>query len=478
MPVAYDANAAYSASRSDAKAATPNRARLLGRPRIARRQQTTWVGNFYDHLTRTDQDDTLDVMDHQGPGRRRPAADTRRQPSWSWPDSQPGQGDPGRSADSGPQAVLGSPTGPQRAEGAGTGAQRLIGAGSGAHPVLGNGTGGQPTLSGPGGRRGRTPGRGFPPGHEQPETPPGGFWYPGEAVGYPGKAVENPGEAVENPHLPDDTDPITRVDPRPPRTIAVQAGGRRSARSARSAKAKPKRRLLSRPGLLAAVVVVVLAAGFGGYKFLYEPRVNAPVPPSLRLPTSAPGSPDFDQSLGKWQHIGSRTEDPAALTVAGLFPPQFVLDGSSYVRTAASVTKNCSQSVYGAQLQAALKSGQCSQVARASYLSGNGQLMGTVGVVNLDTSAAAQKAGQATGPQEVIAPLPAKTGATKKLGDGTGVVQAEVKGHYLILMWAQLADLKSPSTSATKQLLEQFAGNLVTGSANINLSTRMLGGKA
>jgi hypothetical protein len=45
-------------------------------------------------------------------------------------------------------------------------------------------------------------------------------------------------------------------------------------------------------------------------------------------------------------------------------------------------------------------------------------------------------------------------------------------------MWAQLADLKSPSTSAAKQLLEQFATNLVTGSANINLSTRMLGGKA
>ena len=246
----------------------------------------------------------------------------------------------------------------------------------------------------------------------------------------------------------------------------------------RSAKAKPKRRLLSRPALLVAVAIVVLAAGFGGYKFLYEPRVNAPVPPSLRLPTTAPGSPDFDQSLGKWQHIGSRTEDPAPLTVQGLFPPQFVLNGSSYVRTAASVTKSCSQSVYGAQLQAALQSGHCSQVARASYISGNGQLMGTVGVVNLETSAAAQKAGQATGPKEVIAPLPAKKGATKKLGDGTGVVQAEVKGHYLILMWAQLADLKSPSTPAAKQLLEQFAANLVTGSANINLSTRMLGSKA
>ena len=433
-------------------------------------------------------------MDHQGAGPSRPAADTRRQASPSRPG--PGQGNSGSSADSGPQAVLRTPSGPQRVPavpgastgpqpgtgpqpstgpqrvparpgatgpqpvpglrrvtgaGADTGAQQRIGAGTGAQPTLGNGTGGQPTLGGPG-SAGWTPVQGLPPGHERSETPPDGFWYPSDGAG-----------------PPDAVDPSTRVDPRPPRTTA---GGRRSA------KAKPKRRLLSRSALLAAVAVVVLAAAFGGYKFFYEPRVNAPVSPSLRLPTTTPGSPDFDQSLGKWQHIGSRTEDPAPLTVAGLFPPQFLLNGTSYVRTAASVTKNCSQAVYGAQLQAALQSGKCSQVARASYVSGNGQLMGTIGVVNLNTSAAAQKAGQATGPQEVIAPLPAKTGATKKLGDGTGVVQAEVKGHYLILMWAQLANLKSPSTPAAKQLLEQFAANLVTGSANINLSTRMLGGKA
>ena len=104
-------------------------------------------------------------------------------------------------------------------------------------------------------------------------------------------------------------------------------------------------------------------------------------------------------------------------------------------------------------------------------------MMGTVGVVNLVGSNAAQKAGQATGPQEIIAPLTSKKGPTKKLGTGTGVVQAEIKGHYLILMWAEYANLKSPSGQAQRQALEQFAANLVTGSANINLSTRMLTGK-
>ena len=35
------------------------------------------------------------------------------------------------------------------------------------------------------------------------------------------------------------------------------------------------------------------------------------------------------------------------------------------------------------------------------------------------------------------------------------MVQAEIKGHYLILMWAEYANLKSPSGTAQRQALEQ-----------------------
>ena len=56
-------------------------------------------------------------------------------------------------------------------------------------------------------------------------------------------------------------------------------------------------------------------------------------------------------------------------------------------------------------------------------------------------------------------------------------MQAEIKGHYLILVYAEYANLKSPSGTAQRQALEQFATNIITGSANINLSTRMLTGK-
>jgi hypothetical protein len=430
-------------------------------------------------------------MDHQGAGRRS-AADTRRQPPWpplegaggsgdlddSWPESTTG---PQRLAGSGSgaQPVLGSRRGAHRVLGPGTGPGRLIGSGTGPHSVLHRGSGAQPLLSpgsgpqpalgAPGSPQGaqgaqgagstgpswRTPARGFPPGREPAEPFLGGpAVLSGPAAdGYPDDDTD-----LEDPLAPaDGTDQF------------VAPGRRRGGRT--------KRRFRSRTWLAAAVVVVA-AAGFASYRFLYEPTVNAPVPPTLlRLPTTAPGSPGFDKTLGIWQHIGTRAEDPESLTIAGLYPPQFVLNGSSYVRTAASVTKTCSLAVYGADLQAALQSGHCTQVLRASYISGDGKMMGTVGVVNLISSSAAQKAGKVTGPQEIIAPLSGKKGPTSKLGNGTGVVQAEIKGHYLILMWAEFTSLKSPSGQAQRAALEQFAANLVTGSANINLSTRMLTGK-
>jgi hypothetical protein len=343
-----------------------------------------------------------------------------------------------------PQRGRGGPSDPQRVLGPGSAPQRLLGPGTAPQPfpdpatapqrVPGPGSGPQPAQD-------RTPVRGFPPlapGYEEPATPTDGF------------------AAV----------PAASMAPGPRRHGGRGAGP-----------AGPRRRSARMAWLAATVAVILAGGGYASYKYLYEPRVNAPVSGSLKLPTNAPGSPGFDTALGKWQHIGTRSQDPEPLTIDALFPPQFELNGSSYTRTAADVSKNCSLAVFGSNLQSALQSGHCTQIVRASYISGNGTMMGTVGVANLTSSAAAQKAGKVTGPQQIIAPLAAQKGPTSKLGNGTGVVQAEIKGHYLILMWAEFTSLKSPSSSAQRQQLEQFATNLVTGSANINLSTRMLTGK-
>jgi hypothetical protein len=381
-------------------------------------------------------------MDHQGAGRTRRAADTRRQPPWP---SMDGPGYPEGSA---------FPTDP----------------GGGIQPVLAAGSGAQPTLrpAGSPGAAGRTPTRGFPPAREPAESPTDSFsqWHTPTGP-LPVQAD------TQDAYPPDDTEFSGQL----PLADQAAPAGRRRGSGRTSGSGRTRHRPRSRIAWITVAAVIAAGAGFAGFKYLYEARVNAPVPPTLRLPTNAPGSPGFDKTLGKWQHIVSRAKDPQALTIAGLYPPQFSLNGKSYVRTAASATKTCSLAVYGPELQAALQTGKCTQVVRASYLSGDGTMMGTVGVVNLVSSNAAEKAGHVTGPQEIIAPLTGKKGPTKKLGTGTGVVQAEIKGHYLILMWAEYANLKSPSGQAQRQALEQFAANLVTGSANINLSTRMLTGK-
>ena len=401
-------------------------------------------------------------MDHRGAGRARPTADARRQPARPSPD---GPAHPDSPAGTGPQRVLDPATGPRRVLGPGTGPNRLIGPGTGGTPVLDGGHPGRtPSQGFPAARDlGRTPSQGFPAARD-PAKPPAGSTGPWHTPTGP-LAVQDGADG----YPPDDAGALGSSAPGDATAEAAPPGRRRGGRT--------RRRTRSRVAWLATAAVLAAGAGFAGYKYLYEPRVNAPVPPTLRLPTNTPGSPGFDKALGKWQHIGTRSKDPQPLTIAGLYPPQFSLNGTSYVRTAASATKTCSLAVFGADLQAALQSGHCSQVVRASYVSGDGTMMGTVGVINLTSSNAAQKAGQATGPQEIIAPLTGKKGPTKKLGTGTGVVQAEIKGHYLILMWAEFTNLKSPSGDAQRQALEQFAANLVTGSANIDLSTRMLTGK-
>jgi hypothetical protein len=377
-------------------------------------------------------------MNQQGAGRTRPAADMRRQPSWPPPGSRSQAVAPG----SGAHRVLGPGTGPNR----------LIGADSGARPVLGRGTGPQPV---------QRPGSGAQPLLGPGSGPQASPWF---------VPRDPPADRDGGAAGPDDAELTMALGRVPSGPLSDPPPGRRRGGRARRGRGW-------RIAWLTAALAVLAGAGFAGYRFLYVPRVNAPVPSTLRLPTTAPGSPGFDKALGKWQHIANRSQDPQALTIAALYPPQFTLDGESYVRTAAIATKACSQAVYGPDLQAALQAGKCTQVLRASYLSGDGTMMGTVGVVNLVSSNAAQNAGKATGAREIIMPLTGKKGPTKKLGTGTGVVQAEIKGHYLILMWAEYADLKPPSGTAQRQALENFAATLVKGSANINLSTRMLTGK-
>ena len=137
----------------------------------------------------------------------------------------------------------------------------------------------------------------------------------------------------------------------------------------------------------------------------------------------------------------------------------------------------CTQAVIGSALRAAVRKAGCTQVLRASYLSTNGKLMATIGVLNLVDAAAAEKVGAASGATQFIRQLPAAHGPTHKLSSGTGLEEAEVKGHYLILIWAEFANQHTPSSKKQRTELANFSADLFTGTANLSLTSRMVTGK-
>jgi hypothetical protein len=236
--------------------------------------------------------------------------------------------------------------------------------------------------------------------------------------------------------------------------------------------------------LLAALAVVAVGIiGVAAYVFVLNPKSPAPNPNAQGpLPTGsgAASQQACAQALGTYCHISARTGDPTPLTTAELFPPAFTneADKTSYSLVSTKVDKTCSGAVIGADLIKALQQGNCSQVVRASYVSGNGKLMGTIGVVNLTTTNQAHYAGKVVGQNDFIAPLTAAKGVASKLGNGTGVVEAEYKGHYLILTWSEFVNGTTPSTTTQDKQLEQFSNDLVAGTANIDLSQRMVTGTA
>jgi len=227
-------------------------------------------------------------------------------------------------------------------------------------------------------------------------------------------------------------------------------------------------------GLLLAPVLVVLVVVAG---YVYLSGKHSPAPARPAAPSHPAASPSSSgPTLGPWKHIKSRSQDRVPLTVSQLFPERFARDGASGTLAISKSGTRCSRAVFGSKLAAAIRKAKCTQVLRASYLSTDRKIMATVGVLNLADVTAAEKAGKAAGATEFIKQLPSRHGPTRNLAKGTGIEVAEVKGHYLILIWTEFANLHSPSGKSQRNELESFSTRLVAGTANISQSNRMVTG--
>jgi hypothetical protein len=220
--------------------------------------------------------------------------------------------------------------------------------------------------------------------------------------------------------------------------------------------------------IIAAVAVVLVLTSPGGSSPAKHPKADGTPTPVATSPT--PPS-------GKWAYIGSRKTDAVPLTMAELFPAAISNAGTSYTKTKQANGNDCRSALIGSALQAAVKQADCTQVLRATYLSKSAKVMATIGVFNLKNFGLANESAAKAGHSEFVAQLAAKAGPARSIGQGTGIEEALVKGHYLVLVWAEATDLSPPKSKAGRARLEAFMNLLISHTVNVSLSYRMVDGK-
>jgi hypothetical protein len=224
--------------------------------------------------------------------------------------------------------------------------------------------------------------------------------------------------------------------------------------------------------LMAPVVIVILVVAV----IVYLGSRPVPTAGNATEASNPATPPSAAPTLGPWQHITSQAVDSQPLSAHELYPARFTDAGSTGTRTVERTNTKCTNAVIGSALQAAVRKGGCTQVVRASYLSSNRKVMATIGVLNLSDVAAAEKAGKASGAAQFIRQLPGPHGPTRNLTRGTGIEVAEIKGHYLILVWTEFANLGAPKGKKQRRELTKFSANLFAGTANVSLTSRMVTG--
>jgi hypothetical protein len=204
-----------------------------------------------------------------------------------------------------------------------------------------------------------------------------------------------------------------------------------------------RRRLIIGAAIAVGVLVVggtALALTSGGGSPSAAPSPSAPVPQKTATP--APTATE----TGKGDRLRSRETDPTPLTLNEVFrTKKFKGDGRTYLMTARRADRKCANGAHGASFRKMLAKGRCDQVLRATFT--NGKFVGTVGVLNLHSQAAAVICERASHPKDAfIVPLPG-SGVTSKVGQGLSLTTAEADGHYLILSWVQYPNGKKISKS-------------------------------
>jgi hypothetical protein len=257
-------------------------------------------------------------------------------------------------------------------------------------------------------------------------------------------------------------------------TTPASHGGSFTGKASRSSR---RSRRKHQPAWLAIGAAGAIIAAVAAILVTTIPHGSSPARQSTPSSTPTPASSSPKAPPGTWGFIGSRKTDPVPLTAAELFPASVSDAGTVYTRAIKARSTNCHAALIGSALQAAVRHAGCKQAVRATYLSKSAKVMGTIGVFSLKDFALATKAAGKAGHAEFVAQLAAKAGPAKSIGQGTGLEEAIVKGHYLVLVWAENTNLQAPKGKAGRTRLTAFMNLLVKNTVNVSLSNRMVDGR-
>ena len=270
--------------------------------------------------------------------------------------------------------------------------------------------------------------------------------------------------------------PATRGGAAPSRAAAPARGRTKAGRGGRKGTRRGSKRWPARLAIGVAALIIAAVAAILVITTISKPGSNSSANKPNR-PPRASTSPTPSGPGGKWRYIATRQTDPVPLGLRELFPAKFITGGFYYRLAVAKKGNYCGFALIGTALQTAAKRARCSQVLRASYVARSQKAMATIGVFNLATSTGASAAARHAGPAEFVAALPAANGAASRLGQGSGIEEAVVKGHYLVLVWAEYIDLTAPKTNRQRLHLTGFMQTLIQSTVNSSLSYRMVDGK-
>ncbi|HEX9033778.1 MAG TPA: hypothetical protein VF834_18215 [Streptosporangiaceae bacterium] len=255
---------------------------------------------------------------------------------------------------------------------------------------------------------------------------------------------------------------------RPPDRPAGKGKNKGKAAARPRGKRQPVRLAIGAAVVIVAAVATILVVTSPGAGLGSHPKTG-----------SSPGkvAPSPTPPAGPWEYIGSRSTDQLPLSMRELYPASFTSAGVTYYKARQAKSSNCRAAIIGSALQDAVRNGKCTQAVRATYFSRSAKVMATIGVFNLSDSTLASKAALKASHSEFVAQLPSKSGPAHQIGQGTGIEEALVKGHYLVLVFAEATDLSAPKSAADRTRLESFMNLLIKRTANVSLSYRMVDGK-